>query len=147
VAAAFTDGVFAAARHAPHATVDGVLVEQYRPGIEMLVGMVVDATFGPIVLAGVGGTEAEAREEAVVAPAPVTVAAARRMVSRLRIPRPRTPALAHTPDLDALAAIISDLSMRFCAHDGQIAELEVNPLTWGSDGWLALDALLRRTSS
>jgi acyl-CoA synthetase (NDP forming) len=143
VASAFDDVVTAAAIHAPHATVDGVMVERYRPGLEMLVGMVLDATFGPIVLVGAGGIDAEDREQAVVAPAPVTVAGARRLVARLRLPRLRAPGNLRPPDLDALAAIVSRLSDRFGAHNGHIAELEVNPLTWSADGWLALDALLR----
>jgi hypothetical protein len=66
------------------------------------------------------------------------------MVSRLRMPRQRDPSgRVRPPDTDALAVIISDLSVQFGAHSGLIAELEVNPLTWSAQGWLALDALLR----
>jgi acyl-CoA synthetase (NDP forming) len=147
VAAAFDGVVAATATAVPDAVVDGVLVEQFRPGLEMVVGMVVDETFGPVALVGVGGIDAEARADVAVAPAPVTVAGARRLVSRLRADLTSGGRTYERPDLDALAAIVHRLSTCFCAHVRRIVELEVNPLTWGPHGWQAVDALLRRTPS
>jgi hypothetical protein len=48
------------------------------------------------------------------------------------------------PDLAALVEIVSRMSAGFCAQRGDVVELEVNPLTWASGGWRAVDALLRR---
>jgi acyl-CoA synthetase (NDP forming) len=147
VAAAFDGVVAGAATAVPDAAIDGVLVEQFRPGLEMVVGMVVDETFGPVALVGVGGIDAEARADVAVAPAPVTVAGARRLVSRLRADLTSGGRTYEPPDLDALAAIVHRLSAYFRAHDGRIIELEINPLTWGPHGWQAVDALLRRAPS
>ncbi|HSK95139.1 MAG TPA: acetate--CoA ligase family protein, partial [Euzebyales bacterium] len=111
---------------------------------EMLVGMVVDGTFGPVALVGAGGIDAEARADVAVAPAPVTMDGAHRMLARLWTDL-TTPGRTYSrPDVDALAGIISRMSAGFCAHASRIVELEVNPLTWGDRGWRAVDALLRR---
>ena len=46
----------AAARHAPNAKIDGVLVqEMVTEGQEMLLGLSQDATFGPVLTVGLGG--------------------------------------------------------------------------------------------
>ena len=49
----------------------GFLVQPMaEPGIEMLVGMVVQENFGPIVACGAGGTESEIRRDIAVGLAP-----------------------------------------------------------------------------
>jgi succinyl-CoA synthetase beta subunit len=124
---------------------EGVLVERYRPGVELVLGCVHDPVFGPVVALGLGGVLAEALDDVAVAPAPVTPAGAARMVERLRGRvllegfRGQRPA-----DLPALHHLVARLSERFAAAAGQLAEVEINPLVAGADGWLAVDALVRR---
>ena len=54
-------------------------------GVEMLLGMVHDAQFGPVVLIGAGGVHVEALADAVYAVPPFGPAEAARLVERLRI--------------------------------------------------------------
>lgn len=65
------------------ATTDGVRVERQISGLEIIIGAVRDPTFGPMVLVGLGGALAEALNDVVMAPAPVSGRQARRMMSRL----------------------------------------------------------------
>jgi acyl-CoA synthetase (NDP forming) len=124
-------------------TTDGVLIEPMRPGIELIAGLVHDDVFGPQVLIGMGGIFAEALDDSVTAPAPVTTAHAARMIQRLRGLRALTsPRRGRPADLAALAELISRVSMLAAVPD--IAELDLNPLAWTADGWLALDAVVRR---
>ncbi len=54
-------------------------------GVEMLLGMVHDEQFGPVVLVGAGGVHVEALADAVYAVPPFDAAEAARLVQRLRI--------------------------------------------------------------
>jgi acyl-CoA synthetase (NDP forming) len=122
----------------------GVLVEQFRPGLEIIVGCMRDPVFGPTVLIGLGGIDAELLDDAATAPAPVTVSGAQRLIDRLagaavlRRSRRRP-----EPDLTALAELTAHVSERF-AEDPALIELEMNPIAWTTDGWIVLDALLRQ---
>jgi len=134
--------VMAAGRAVPGAVIDGVRVERHVSGVEMIVGAVRDATFGPIVLVGLGGVFTEALGDVAVAPAPITIRGATRMISRLRgrrvLSTSRTGAL---PDVDSLAAIVARVGEILLSS--ALEEIEINPLVWDGDSWVALDALVR----
>ena len=86
VTAAYTAMLADVARHAPDATIDGVLVQRMAPkGHELVIGMVDDPTFGPIMMLGFGGTTVELFGDVVHAPAPVDEAEATRMILSLQI--------------------------------------------------------------
>ncbi len=76
------------ARRAPEAVIDGVLVQRMAPkGHELVIGMVDDPTFGPIMMLGFGGTTVELFGDVVHAPAPVDEAEATRMILSLKSAR------------------------------------------------------------
>jgi hypothetical protein len=127
----------------PQARIDGVLVQAMQRGLgEALVGYRRDPQVGPIVLLGAGGTLAEYCGSPSIRLAPVSVATAADMIGEV-------PALAalrgyrNRPagDLDALAHTIHRLSLLAC--DPSVLEAETNPLIVGSDGVVAVDALVR----
>ena len=85
VTAAYTAMLADVARHAPDATIDGVLVQRMAPkGHELVIGMVNDPTFGPIMMLGFGGTTVELFGDVVHAPAPIDEAEATRMILSLK---------------------------------------------------------------
>ena len=128
--------------------VDGVLVEQFRPGLEMIVGARHDETFGPVVLVGLGGVLAEALDDVVVAPAPVTPAGVARMLKRLRASGVlQSSRSGPAPDVDQLCGLVSTFSTRFVQAADRVSEAEINPLVFGASGWLALDAVVRLRQS
>ena len=64
----------------------GAIVQaQAAPGLELLVGVARHPGFGPVVLVGAGGTEAELRNDLAVLVAPVSTAAATRAIDGLRL--------------------------------------------------------------
>ena len=73
-----------ARRYKADARIEGVLVQKMAPrGHELVIGMVNDPTFGPIMMVGLGGTMVELMGDVVHRPAPVDVAEATDMLRGL----------------------------------------------------------------
>ncbi|MEV7970100.1 acetate--CoA ligase family protein [Sphaerisporangium sp. NPDC088356] len=113
-----------------------------RPGVvELIVGGRQDPSFGPVVLAGLGGVQAELYRDVAVELAPVTPAQALEMLRGLRGHallagwRGRPPVA-----VEAVAEAIAGVS-RLVADRPDVLECEVNPLRAAPDGVLAVDAL------
>ena len=129
------------ARARPQARLDGVLVQAMAGGdaIELLLGMVKDPQFGPLVMVGFGGIFVEILGDIATRLAPVDPTEARMMLSELRM----APALhgfrgRPAADLDALADTVSRFSRLVCEVP-DLRELEINPLLATPTGARALD--------
>ena len=122
-------------------SVEGVRVERYRPGLEMIIGGLVDPVFGPLISVGIGGVLTELFDDVVFAPAPVDEIQAAAMIERLR-GRALLDGFRGAPrsDVDELARIVSLVS-RGMTGSG-LREVEINPLIWDGEGWVAVDWLV-----
>jgi acetyltransferase len=144
----YADVLASAKRHLPAARVNGVLVQEMAaPGTEVMLGIVRDPVFGPVIAAGLGGIHVEVLRDVAYRIAPVTTDEAGRMLRELRGYQVLEGVRGAKPaDIDALVAAIVRLS--WLAHDleGQLAELDINPLLVfeRGAGVKALDALLVR---
>ncbi|WP_141015176.1 acetate--CoA ligase family protein [Nocardioides sambongensis] len=109
--------------------------------VEVIAGVRTDPTFGPVVLVGAGGTEAELWRDTVLELAPVTVDTACTMVARLTSHRVLTGWRGRpSVDIDALARTIAAIS-QLGGWPG-VSEIEVNPLRASPSGVVAVDALV-----
>jgi acetate---CoA ligase (ADP-forming) len=134
----------AAKRHQPHARIDGVLLERMAPrGVEMIIGIVRDPTFGPVVMVGAGGVATELYRDTVYRLAPVDEREAELMIRELRS-APLLDGFRGAPkaDVGALARLISDASRLAHAGGDYIAEVELNPVIVHAQGLTVADALL-----
>jgi acyl-CoA synthetase (NDP forming) len=136
--------VRAAGDAVPGATVDGVLVTPMRTGgTELLVGVMVDATFGPVLAIGLGGVWVEIMGDTSLRVLPVDAAEARRMLGELRgLPLLQGARGTRPADLDALAEAITGISRVALSLGGALQALEVNPLWVNGDQVEALDVLI-----
>jgi acetyltransferase len=119
------------------------LVERMAPdGVDLVVGSRRDPVFGPVVLAGLGGTAAEALADVAVRLAPLTAAEAASMPAELAAQALLT-GWRGGPVLDgaAFGQVIASLGDLLVASPG-LAEIEINPLRLTADGLLALDAVI-----
>jgi acyl-CoA synthetase (NDP forming) len=113
------------------------------PGVEVALGIVRDATFGPLVLVAAGGVLVELLHDRKLALPPIDEDAARRLIDGLAI-RPLLDGARGAPpsDVDALARAVSRLSVLAVELGDLIAELDVNPMIVSSSGCVAVDALV-----
>ena len=70
--AAYDRVLASARRHAPDARILGVLVQPMAPpGREVILGVKRDATFGPMLMVGLGGVQVEVLKDVALAPVPL----------------------------------------------------------------------------
>jgi acetyltransferase len=145
VAVAFDLIMANAARYAPDARVDGILVQEMAAkGHEVVIGVIRDPDFGPMVMLGSGGIYLEVLKDVVFAPAPISSEEALRLISQLRT----APILEGTRgqmggDLEALAGLVSRVADLALAETG-IDQLDLNPVFVHprGQGVTAVDALV-----
>jgi acetate---CoA ligase (ADP-forming) len=135
--------VAAAQRYKPGARIDGVLVQEMAGGVEVIVGAVNDACFGPTVALGMGGVLTELLHDVTHRFAPFDAASARAMLADLKGAALLNGYRGRPPlDVAALADALSRVSLLIADHAERIAEIDVNPLFVREDGVVAADALI-----
>jgi len=136
--------VLAAGRAVPGARIDGVLVSPMRSGgVELIAGVTVDPTFGPVLAVGLGGIWVEVLDDTSLRVLPVDPGEVKRMLAELRGSALLQGARGRRPaDLDALAEVICLLGDAAAALDGSLRALEVNPLWVDGSQVEALDVLI-----
>lgn len=117
------------AKSGPNARIRGVMVEQMAPkGLEVIVGMRRDATFGPLMMFGLGGTMVELLKDISFKVAPLTNEDIDEMIDNtiagklLKGYRGSAEA-----DLAAVKQVIARLS-QLSLDNPSISEIEINPL-------------------
>lgn len=133
--------------HTQGYSVSGFVVQEMaRPGIEMLVGVVHDPQFGPVVACGAGGVQVELLKDVSIRLTPLSNEDAAEMIHELRT----YPLLTGfrgsvASDIGALeegllrvSALVEDIP--------QIAELDCNPFVVHETGATILDARIRVTA-
>jgi acetyl coenzyme A synthetase (ADP forming)-like protein len=112
-------------------------------GVEMLVGVVQDQHFGPVLACGAGGTATELLKDVAVRITPLTKGDADRMVRSLRT-FPQLDGYRGAPraDVAALEDVLLRISALVEAHS-EIAEMDLNPLVVHSKGATVVDARIR----
>jgi acetyltransferase len=114
----------------PDATVHGVLVQAMAPpGQEIILGITRDATFGPMLMVGLGGVHVEILRDVVFAPVPIGVDEARSLLGELRGAALLDGVRGMPPaDRTALAGLIAALSRFAADHADLIEEIDLNPV-------------------
>ena len=127
----------------PDADLQGVTVEQMHRttnGREVMVGVINDPVFGPVISFGAGGTWVEVLEDAAVALPPLNDRLARNLIRRTKIAKGlgefRNMPAANT---DSLVDVLLRVSNMACELPW-IQEMDINPLILDERGAMAVDA-------
>jgi acyl-CoA synthetase (NDP forming) len=117
-------------------------------GVEMVLGLVTDDQFGPLVMLGFGGINVEVLNDVVYALPPFSKATASRLLDTL-VHRPLLNALRNRPalDIDAYCQMAASFSLLASRLGDVIEEIDINPVIVNPKGCLALDALVVGRSS
>ena len=112
-------------------------------GAELLVGVVSEPVFGPLVAVGLGGTATDLIADRVHRLVPLTDADADEMLTAFhagaRLFDPH-----HSPPLDRRAAVDTVVLIGRLADElPEVAELDLNPVVVGADGCVVVDARIR----
>jgi succinyl-CoA synthetase beta subunit len=126
------------------ARIEGVLVSPMRHGgTELLVGVVRDPQWGPVLAVAIGGLLVEVLRDSALAPLPVKPGQAGRLLDRLRGRAVLAGVRGAAPaDRDALTTVIARIGDLALALGEDLESLEVNPLLVDGARIEALDAVV-----
>ena len=143
VRGAYRDLMERVARNKPDANLLGVTVEQMHRttnGREVMIGVINDPVFGPVISFGAGGTWVEVMKDAAVALPPLNVRLAKNLIKRTKIAKMldqfRNMPAANT---DSLVDVLLRVSNMACELPW-LQEMDINPLILDENGAVAVDA-------
>jgi acetyltransferase len=133
-------------QRAPEIAVQGVYVQpMVQGGVEVIVGVVRDPQFGPLLMAGLGGTNVELQRAVAFELAPVTLKQAHDLLDRTAAGTALAGFRGAPPaDRDAVAEVIVRCA-QLALDVPEIQEIEINPLIVRERGAgaVAVDARVR----
>jgi acyl-CoA synthetase (NDP forming) len=134
--------------YAPHAAINGVLLQPMVPGgIEVVAGARVDPLLGPMIVAGFGGVLVELLRDSAVELAPINAAEGVAMLRRLKGASLFDGFRGATAvNLARLAEILVRVSELAADQKDLIAELDINPIICTEEQMIAVDALIVRAA-
>jgi acetyltransferase len=139
---AFGEILESAQRYAAGAEITGILMTPMAPkgGIEVIIGVVHDPTYGPVMMFGLGGILVEVLKDVVFRSLPLSEIDARTMLDEIRAKDILNGVRGAPPtDKAALVRLMMGISA-FCTAFPEIAELDLNPVMAYSSGVSILDA-------
>jgi len=136
------------AAHAPGLTLDGTLVEKMGPrGTELIVGAKSDPDWGPVMLVGFGGVQAELHQDVRLINPDLSARQIEKELLSLK-GAPLLTGFRGSPPLDvgAVATLVERLG-QVVRGTPSIAEIDLNPVVVfpRGEGCVALDALMKVT--
>lgn len=130
----------------PEATIEGVTVEQmYQSpnGRELLIGIIHDPVFGPVISFGSGGTAVEVMGDSAIALPPLNRRLASDLIDRTKVAK-ALDRFRHMPpaNRNALIDVLLRVSSMACELPW-IQEMDINPLILDDTGAVAVDGRIR----
>lgn len=126
------------------AHINGVSVqEMLQEGVEIIVGAHNDPTFGPVIMAGLGGIFVEVFKDIAFKVAPINRQDAIDLIEELQGKAILKGARGKAPvDTEAIIEVLLKVSALITDHQMHIQELDINPLVVYENGIKAADAML-----
>lgn len=129
---------------APEAKINGILIQpMMKKGLELVLGIIKDQQFGPMLLAGAGGVMVELYKDSVLYPVPINQGEAHGMLKKLNLYPLLKGYRGSSPcDMEAVENLMVQLSRMAEEKKEELEELDINPLFVYEKGVQAADALV-----
>ncbi len=121
-----------------------ILLEEMIPyeGNEFILGALIDPSFGPTLMCGAGGILTELYKDVSFRLIPLDKEEAERMLLELTVSEVLTGYRGSRLDLKGLAGILSGIGELVVELGEHFNQLDINPIVFNGDKWVALDAVL-----
>ncbi|MCX5807041.1 MAG: acetate--CoA ligase family protein [Proteobacteria bacterium] len=117
----------------PEKRLDGVIVQRQGSGLEVIVGMLRDPQFGPVLMFGLGGVFVEAMKDVSFRLIPIEASDAKDMIEELKgygvLRNPRSGSI----DLQTIENLLFRIST-FINNNPEVREMDLNPVFISSRG-------------
>lgn len=125
----------------PDAVIEGILVcEMLQPGMETIIGMTKDVSFGPTLMFGLGGIFVEVLKDVSFRVLPMTQADALEMIGEIKGYKLLQGIRGEKPrDVDAMSKLLLKVA-KMIEDNPEIKELDINPCFVYEQGVLPADA-------
>jgi acyl-CoA synthetase (NDP forming) len=125
----------------PDAVIEGISVQNMaKPGIEVIMGMVKDPTFGPVIMFGLGGVFVEVLKDVAFRIVPIEKSDAEDMINEIKGKKLLEGYRGQEPaDVACLQQMLLRLS-DFVNTTPEIEEIDMNPVFAYKDGAVVVDA-------
>ena len=137
--------IMASAReYSPQADLTGVIVQRMSTGgLEIVIGVKRDPTFGMMVMVGIGGIFVEILHDVAWRQAPFTERIALQMLDELRM-RAVFDGVRGAPPIDkqSIAQLLVRVSEFADGLSSRLVELDLNPVLMGKNGPIAVDCVM-----
>ena len=119
---------------------EGVSVQSMAPpGVEAIIGVANDATFGPVLMFGLGGVFVEVLKDVSFRSLPISASDARDMIEEIKGYALLQGYRGYSADIPALERLILSIS-DFVLANPEISEMDLNPVFLYPDGYCVVDA-------
>lgn len=144
VAIAYDTIVTNAKNYKPDATINGVaVIEMLQPGVELIIGAHNDPTFGPVIMAGLGGIFVEVFKDVAFKVAPLTRHDAIDLFEQLKGNAILNGARGKAAvDKEALIDVLLKVSTLMTEQKDLIQELDINPIIAYEKGVKTADSMI-----
>ena len=119
---------------------EGVSVQRMAPpGVEAIIGVANDATFGPVLMFGLGGVFVEVLKDVSFRSLPISASDARDMIEEIKGYALLKGYRGYSADIPALEKLILSIS-DFVLANPEISEMDLNPIFLYPDSYCVVDA-------
>lgn len=120
--------------------VTGISVQRMaEPGIEAIIGVAEDSTFGPMLMFGLGGVFVEVLKDVSFRSIPISEPDAQDMIEEIKGYELLKGYRGHSADITALKQLLLKIS-DFVVKNPEISEMDLNPVFLYPDGYTVVDA-------
>ncbi len=117
---------------------EGILVQEFVEGQQLIIGLKKDETFGQVILIGVGGIFAELLNDVAVRKCPITLEDSKSMIDELKTSKLFYNFRNISLNTTLLKKTLVDIS-NFAQKHKEIVEMDINPYILNSTNGLAVD--------